>query len=272
MPEPLWRVNRVSFRYPGTQTDAVAGVSLEVAAGGITAFIGPNGGGKSTLAHLLLGLHRPSAGTVLFRGQAAHAWPRAALALEVGVLPQGEEMALPLRVREVVAMGRYPHVGAWRAMKESDQNAVASALDATNTADLSDRLLMTLSGGERQRVRLARVLALGAPALILDEPTAALDIRHEMEIFELIRSLGDRGRTVLIVTHNLNLAARYADELVLLADGRVVANGPPPAVLQESTLYQVYGWPMRVTDYPGRRPDIHFPLVVPLTKRFGEPP
>lgn len=271
MPEPLWRVSGVCFRHPGARVDAVAGATVDVAAGRVTALIGPNGAGKSTLAHLLLGLHRPSAGTVLFRGREAHAWPRAAFALEVGVLPQREEMALPLRVREVVAMGRYPHVGAWRGMAAGDRVAVASALSATGTADLGDRLCVTLSGGELQLVRLARVLALEAPALLLDEPTAALDVRHEMELFELIRTLGDRGRTVLVVTHNLNLAARYADELVLLAAGRIVSQGPAATVLTEEALYQVYGWPVRVTELPGTGSSPSSPLVVPLARPFGVP-
>jgi len=265
----LWQLEQVRFRHRGASRDALHDVSLALPEGRVTALVGPNGAGKSTLVQLLLGLASPSHGRVLLRGKAATAWSREAFAREIGVLPQGEEMVLPLRVRDVVAMGRYPHVGAWRALGASDDAAVLQALESTCTRDLIDRPFAELSGGERQRVRVARALAQDAPTLLLDEPTAALDIRHEMQLFELVRFLGDAGRTIVLVTHSLDLAARYADDLVLLADGRLVAQGSAQDVLTEAHLSQAFGWPVSVVTRPGTEA-APVPMILPLSQREAD--
>ncbi|HEX2203016.1 MAG TPA: ABC transporter ATP-binding protein [Longimicrobium sp.] len=254
----------MTFRYPGAERAAVDGITLELPAGACTAVIGPNGSGKSTLLRLLLGTLVPAEGEVRFRGRALGEWSRAALAREVGVVPQGEEAVFPMSVRELVAMGRYPHLGPWRREGERDRAAVDEAMRRCDVDALAGRMLDTLSGGERQRARVARALAQEPGALALDEPTVALDVGHEMAIFELLRDLGHARKTVLLVTHNLNLAARYADRLVLVDRGRVAAEGPPADVLTRDLVQRVYGWPVRIVPHPGPGPDAGAPQVVPL--------
>ncbi|HVH11995.1 MAG TPA: ABC transporter ATP-binding protein [Longimicrobium sp.] len=263
-----WRCTGLTYRYPESSRPAVRDLSIDIPAGATTAVLGPNGSGKSTLLRLLLGVIRPSAGTVDFQDRPLATWGREALAREVGVVPQGEEAVFPMSVRELVAMGRYPHLGAWRREGEADHRAVEDAMDRCDVRDLAARAVPTLSGGERQRARLARALAQEAPTLALDEPTAALDVAHEMAIFELLRDLAHAGRTVLLVTHNLNLAARYADRLVLLDGGRLAAEGTPAQVLTRETVERVYGWPVQIAPHPGPGPDTGAPQVVPLA---GDP-
>jgi iron complex transport system ATP-binding protein len=226
--------------------------------------LGPNGSGKSTLLRLLLGVLAPAAGTVEFGGRPLASWGREALARAVGVVPQGEESVFPTTVRELVGMGRYPHLGPWRREGTEDRRAVEEAMRRADVAHLAARAVGTLSGGERQRARVARALAQAAPTLALDEPTASLDVAHEMAIFELLRGLAESGKTVLLVTHNLNLAARYADRLVLLEGGRVAAEGAPAEVLTRATVERVYGWPVEVVPHPGPGPDAGAPQVVAL--------
>lgn len=259
-----WQCEDVSFHYPNASRPAIAGVSLTIPAGACTAVIGPNGSGKSTLLRLLLGTLKPQRGRVLFGTRPVADWERAEMARAVGVVPQGEEEAFPLPVRELVAMGRYPHLGPWRREGEADQRAITDAMRRCDVAQFADRLLSTLSGGERQRARVARALAQQPSTLALDEPTVALDVRHEMAIFELLRALGRSGVSVLLVTHNLNLAARYADRLVLLDQGRVSAEGTPAEVLTRQQVERVYGWPVRIGVHEGPGPDAGAPQVIPL--------
>ncbi|HEX2187350.1 MAG TPA: ABC transporter ATP-binding protein [Longimicrobiaceae bacterium] len=259
-----WRCEGVTFRYPGAERPAVDGVALEVPAGAVTAVLGPNGSGKSTLLRLLLGTLSPAAGAVRFGGRAVGEWSRAEMAREVGVVPQAEESPFPMTTRELVAMGRYPYLGAFRREGPADRRAVEEALRRADVEELAGRLVGTLSGGELQRARIARALAQEPATLALDEPTAALDVAHEMAIFELLRELGHAGTTVLLVTHNLNLAARYADRLVVLDRGRVAADGTPREVLTAELVQRVYRWPARIVAHPGPGPDAGAPQVVPL--------
>lgn len=259
-----WACDAVTFRYPEADRPALDGVTLSIAAGACTALLGPNGSGKSTLLRVLLGTLKPAAGEVRFQDRPLAGWRRDNLARAVGVVPQGEEAPFPTTARELVAMGRYPHLGPWRREGEADRAAILRAMRTCDVAELAPRPVATLSGGERQRVRLARALAQEAPTLALDEPTQALDVSHEMAIFELLRDLGRAGKTVLLVTHNLNLAARYADRLILLDRGRVAAVGTPAEVLTRETVERVYGWPVRVVPHPGPGPDAGAPQVVPL--------
>jgi iron complex transport system ATP-binding protein len=263
MPEPVWQARRASFRYPGRDLDAVTDVDCTIGSGELTGLIGPNGAGKSTFAKLLLGLDRPTRGEIHYRGRPAHSWPRETMARHVGFVPQAEEMAFPLRAREIVAMGRYPHLGPWLAEREDDRRIVGQALADVEAAELGARRFDTLSGGERQRIRIARALAQQGSALVLDEPSAGLDIRHEVELFVLCNRLVAAGRTVVIVTHNLGLAARLTHRVLLFARGRLAAAGDPRAVLTEETLSRVYGWPVEVLPHPGPGPDEGSPLVMP---------
>lgn len=263
----MYRAEGVSFTYPGAREPALRGASLQVERGELYGIIGPNGSGKSTLLKLLLGAREPEAGSLLYDGRPPAAWSRRELARRVGVVPQHEETAFPLTVRELVAMGRYPHLGPWRPEGEADREAVREAMDRCDLEGLADRPVSTLSGGERQLARVARALAQRPRVLVLDEPTVSLDIRHEMEIFRLLRELVEGSEvTVVLVTHNLNAAARAADRLLLLESGSAAAEGPPAEVLTRETVERVYGWPVRVTRHPGPGPDAGAPQVVPLTR------
>lgn len=265
---PILTARDLGFQYRGAPRPALEGVSFTVEAGTILGVIGPNGSGKSTLLRLLLGALRPATGEVIYEGRPVGSWTRRELARAIGVVPQREELAFPLTVRELVAMGRYPRLRAWEREGDVDRRAIASALDRCDLAHLADRPLDTLSGGELQRARIARALAQEPRTLVLDEPTAALDIRHEMAIFELLHGLSrEEGATIIVVTHNLNLAARYADQLLLLHHGRTAALGPPARTLDRKTLEEVYGWPLELTTHPGPGPDTGAPQVVTLTAR-----
>jgi ABC-type cobalamin/Fe3+-siderophores transport system ATPase subunit len=246
-------------------------VSLTVQPGSICALIGPNGSGKSTLLRVLLGSLAPLNGDVTLDGKAVQQWDRSAFARRVGVVTQIEEMPFAITVRELVSMGRYPHLGALRGERTVDREAIDAAMERCDVAQFSSRPLQTLSGGERQRARIARALAQTPDVLVLDEPTTALDIAHEMRVFELLRSLArDEHRTVIVATHQLNLAGRYADALLLLSQGRMIVHGPPAAVLRADVLEQVYAWPVAVQLHPGPGFDTGAPQVAPLSRNRME--
>jgi iron complex transport system ATP-binding protein len=270
---PAFEVRDLGFRYRGAPRPALEGVSCSVEPGTISGIIGPNGSGKSTLLRLLLGSLEPGIGEVRYEGRPVRGWTRRELARAIGVVPQREEGAFPLTARELVAMGRYPHLRTWQREGTLDRRAIADALYRCEVAHLAERPLETLSGGELQRVRIARALAQQPRTLVLDEPTAALDIRHEMAIFELLAEVAARdGVTVVVVTHNLNLAARYADRLLLLDRGRTARAGAPARVLERATLERVYGWPVVVNAHPGPGPDAGAPQVITLAAPREAPP
>ena len=250
----------VTVRYRGSATPAVDGVTLDAVRGRMTAIVGPNGSGKSTLVRALLGRQRLDAGTITIDGAEAASIDRRAFARAVAVVPQREEPAFPLSVRDYVALGRYPHTGVWRAPRRDDVTAVDRALDRSETTALSARRTDELSGGEWQRARIARALAQEGSAIVLDEPTTFLDVGHEMSMFELLDGLARDGRAVLLVSHQLNLVARFAAVMVLLHRGRVAAAGDAATVMRGETLERVYEWPLVVT----RDPAVGAPALVPL--------
>jgi ABC-type cobalamin/Fe3+-siderophores transport system ATPase subunit len=237
----------IAVRYAGRPTRALDGVSINVPSGSLYSVLGPNGSGKSTLMRALLGVTPLESGTVRLEGKPLVDWKRSEVARVVGAVSQSESVAFPITVRELVAMGRYPHIGPLASETDVDRRAVARALDACDVADLSDRSVTTLSGGEFQRARIARALAQEPAALVLDEPTTSLDIRHQMAILELLRTSADAGMTVLVVTHDLELAAQFSDRMMLLDRGRVAAEGSPAEVLTEEVLTEVYEWPITVS-------------------------
>ncbi|HVX39648.1 MAG TPA: ABC transporter ATP-binding protein [Gemmatimonadaceae bacterium] len=253
----------VVVRYARAAADALAGVSLEARAGRITAVVGPNGSGKSTLVRALIGRVPLAAGRIAVEGTPVAELDRAAFARRVAIVTQREDLAFPLPVAEYVALGRFPHLGIWRAATRADRDAIAQSMHQAGVAHLEERRVDTLSGGEWQRVRLARALAQGGDALVLDEPTAFLDIGHEMGVFETVYRLARRGQAVLLVSHQLNLVTRFADEMVLLHRGVVAAAGPPAAVMRAEVLERVYEWPLVVT----RDPAVGAPTLVPLRAR-----
>ena len=261
MTAPLLRLNAVCYRYPGASSDALAGVTLSVGPGEFHAVIGPNGSGKTTLVRVALGTLAPLEGHADIDGRPASRWPRQELARLVGVVPQREDNLFPQRVRETVLLGRYPHLSLWGRERPEDHAAVMRALTACDAQHLANRWLWTLSGGEYQRVRVARALAQEPRLLVLDEPAVSLDLQHEMGLFELIRGLIDsQGLGVLMITHDLNLAARFADSLLLLNDGRPVAAGSPNEVLTRETVEKVFSWPVTMQSVDGR------PQMIPLRR------
>ena len=262
-----WSIDDVIYRYPGATRPAVDALSARIRTGACTAILGPNGSGKSTLLRLLLGVLPPKKGSIRFGSRLLADWTRRELARVVGVVPQDEDIGFPVTVREVVAMGRYPHLAPMRPERSADRTAIEMAMERCDVAVFSSRTIQSLSGGERQRARLARALAQQPRVLALDEPTRALDMRHEMEILELIRSFVDEGGTAVIVTHNINLAARYADEILMMREGRHVAAGPPRDVLTRDRIEEVYGWPVVLTEHPGPGSDAGAVQIAPLAGR-----
>ena len=251
----------VRVRYPRQRREALAGVTLHAPASSITAVVGPNGSGKSTLVRALLG--RVSAmGMIAVDGADVRTLPRADLARRVAVVTQREETAFPMIVRDYVALGRLPHRGAWGRDTAADRDAVHGALEDAGVGGLRDRSVDELSGGEWQRVRFARALAQGGAAFVADEPTTFLDVAHEMVVFELLGRLARAGKAVLLVSHQLNLVARFADRLVLLDRGSVAASGSVDDVMRSDVLERVYDWPVVVT----RDPAVGAPALVPLRR------
>lgn len=257
--ELILDVRDVTYRYPGAPTDALAAVSLAVPPGTVYAVLGPNGSGKTTLGRVALGVLAPRGGSAAVLGRASAQWSRRDLARVVGVVTQREDNPFPQRVRDTVLLGRYPHLSLWGGEQAEDHAAVRRALERCDALPLANRWIWTLSGGEYQRVRLARALAQEPQLLVLDEPTASLDVRHEMELFQLIRALADTdGLAVVLITHHVNLAARFADRALLLSQGRPAGEGPPTAVLTRETVERVFAWPVAITPFDGH------PQIVPL--------
>ena len=237
------------------------GVSLTLAPGEVVALAGPNGAGKSTLLRVLAGDLTPTGGEVTLDGRPLARYRARELALRRAVLPQQTLMQFAFTAREVVAMGRHPH--DTRRDAPDDEAIIAAALLRTETAPLAERAYPSLSGGEQGRVSLARVLAQEAPSLLLDEPTAALDLRHQQAVMAIARELAREGATVLAVLHDLNLAAAYADRIALMHAGRLVADGPPWQTLTEPLLTDVFACPIAVTPHPVRG----CPLVISLPSK-----
>lgn len=255
-------VTELHVTYPRATTPALAGVSFQAAAGQVTAVVGPNGSGKSTIVRALLRRVTPQGGSITIDGEPLQRFDARAFAKRVAVVPQREEIQLPLPVREFVALGRHVHMGMFAPESATDRTAVADALQRAGMDHLVDRRTDTLSGGEWQRVRIARALAQGAPMLVLDEPTTFLDIAHEMAVFELLDAIAADGHTVLLVSHQLNLVARFAAHIVLLSGGHVAATGTADEVMRGDILERVYDWPLVVT----RDPAVGAPALLPLRR------
>lgn len=260
---PAVELVEVAFRYPGLggrrpRPFALAGVSFALAPGEILGVIGPNSAGKTTLIRLLTKVLEPARGEIRLDGRSLTALTRWELARHVAVVSQEAPPGLPFTVAELVLMGRYPHAPR-RFFESAEDLAIARRTMAlTGIAELAEAPVDSLSGGERQRAILARALAQEPKLLILDEPTAHLDLRYQAECVALLQSLNrDRGLTVLLVSHDLNLATAVADRLLLLADGRVAGLGPPADVLDEALVASVYGCAVRVeADAETGRPSV----------------
>lgn len=255
-----FRVLGVSAEYRANGAPAkrvLDGVNLELTGGEVVGVIGPNGAGKSTLLKLLTRRLAPTEGSITLAGRTLAEFGRFELARHVALVAQAPILPEGFRVAEVVRMGRAPHLGLFGAIGPADAAAVADALHATDTERFAARRVETLSGGEQQRVVFARALAQQPRYLLLDEPTNHLDLRYQVELLSYARAQAEAGVGVLVVLHDLNLAARSCGRLLVLADGRVVAEGPPRQVLTAELVREVFGAQVRVIDDQGT------PVVVP---------
>lgn len=242
----------------------VDGLDLSIKTGVITTVIGPNGCGKSTLLRSLGRLLKPRTGEILLDGKAIHSMKTKEVARILGMLPQAPIAPEGLRVADLVARGRNPHQSWIRQWSGDDEVEVARALELTGVADLADRPIDQLSGGQRQRAWISMALAQGTDILLLDEPTTYLDLAHSMEVLDLVDRMHEElGRTVVMVLHDLNLAARYSDELVVMQAGRIVATGSPAEVITEELLRDVFGLDATVIADPVS----DRPLIVPIGTR-----
>jgi iron complex transport system ATP-binding protein len=220
---------------------ALSSASLALEAGSFTAVVGPNGSGKSTLLRALAGLRRPDEGEVLFRGTPMHLMARREVARHLAFLPQDTRSDFAFLVREVVEMGRHPHRGRFQPTRPADRVAVDKAIDLCDLDSLRHRTVDRLSGGERQRVAIARCLATEPDVVLLDEPTAHLDLGHALDVLSLCRGLSAGGRTIVWATHDLDAALRFATTVVVLSSGRVVGIGAPLDVLTTEVCLEVFG-------------------------------
>ncbi|MBY0275342.1 heme ABC transporter ATP-binding protein [Candidatus Binatia bacterium] len=246
---------------------ALDGVGARVVPGEVLGVIGPNGSGKSTLIRVLAGVRAPSSGTVQLDGRDLHALPRRERARRIALVPQETHLSFPIRVRDLVLLGRAPHTGRFGLERADDLRAAHEAMARAAVLELADRPVDELSGGERQRVVLARALAQDPEILLLDEPTSFLDLKHAVLLLDLVRELcRARGLAVAVVLHDLNLAAMYCDRLLLLDRGRVHAVGTPDEVLTYRDLCAVYGTELYVAlnDVTGRL------VVLPLSREHRE--
>ena len=242
---------------------AVRDVSVEIAPKAITGLLGPNGCGKTSLLKLLAGIAQPDSGQVTLDGQSLSALARRAVARQIAVVPQETHPAFDYTALEMVLMGRHPHLGAFQLEGPDDIALAYDALDATGTAHLADRAYMTLSGGEKQRVVIASALTQQPRVLLLDEPTASLDLGFQLEIQSLLTTLNRTlGVTMVLATHDLNLAAAICDRLVLMRGGEVIAQGPTADVLTPSRIRELYGVHATVESHP----DAGHLTVVPLRR------
>ncbi|MFV8131049.1 ABC transporter ATP-binding protein [Streptomyces syringium] len=241
----------------------VDGVNLTLPGGAVTAVVGPNACGKSTLLRGMARLLAPAAGTVTLDGSDIHRMPARTLARRMGLLPQQAIAPEGVTVEALVRLGRYPHQRMLTPWSKADQTAVEEALERTGTTVLRDRSVDELSGGQRQRAWIALALAQDTPLLLLDEPTTFLDLRHQLDVLDLVEELNtEAGRTVVMVLHDLGQAARYADHLVVMCDGRPAAAGPPAEVLTAELVEEVFQVECRVVPDP----ETGTPLVVPRAR------
>jgi len=258
------RAEGLALGYEGRRV--VEGLDLVIPDGRVTVIVGPNACGKSTLLRALARLMRPEAGEATLDGTDVHKYPSKRLATVLGLLPQQPIAPEGITVADLVGRGRFPRQGLFRQWTAADDQAVAHALRETGTDDLAARHIEELSGGQRQRVWIAMALAQQTDILLLDEPTTFLDVTHQIEVLDLLQELNqERGTTVVMVLHDLNLAARYADHLVVMSAGRIVAEGAPKSVISEDLVKDAFGLESLVIDDPVSGS----PMVVPKGRFHG---
>lgn len=256
---------KLSLAYDSTSI--IEDLNLTIPNGKMTALVGPNGCGKSTLLRGISRLLRPCGGSVVLNGQDVWKLPTKELAKQLGILPQGPVAPEGLTVHELVAQGRYPHQSWLQQWSAEDERITLEALEITRVAEFADRPVDTLSGGQRQRAWIAMTLAQDSELLLLDEPTTFLDLAYQIEVLDLLHDLNsERGKTIVMVLHDLNHACRYADRLVAIHKGQITAQGTPDEVVTESLVREVFGIDCRVI----ADPVTNTPLVIPVGK-FKKP-
>jgi iron complex transport system ATP-binding protein len=250
--EPVLSLRKVGFRYD--RAWALRGVEFNVYPGEVVGILGPNGSGKSTLLKVVDGLLAPQEGEVLLKDRPVSGYSRSGLAREVAMVAQENHFRFSFSALEVVLMARFPYLGRFQFEGKRDMDAAFEALGATHCLDLAERPIHELSGGEKQRVLMARALAQEPTAILLDEPTSFLDLKYKSEIFNLISSLThNRGLSVLIVSHDIDLAAQYCDRMVMLKEGKIYSTGVPDEVITAKNIEAVYGCPVIVDKNPATK-------------------
>jgi iron complex transport system ATP-binding protein len=266
-PAPV-RLAAEDLRLAYDDTEVVRGLSVRIPTGAVTCVVGANACGKSTLLRGLARLLRPTGGRVVLDGADIRRMRTREVATRLGILPQSPTAPDGITVADLVARGRYPHQSWLRQWGAEDEAAVAAAMVATDTVELAERPVDELSGGQRQRVWIAMALAQGTDLMLLDEPTTFLDLAHQVEVLDLLADLNERdGRTIVLVLHDLNQAARYSDHLIAMKDGRVVAEGAPADVVTAELVQDVFGLDCRVVPDPVTCT----PMVVPVGRRGRRP-
>lgn len=247
-------------RYTAAHTLILRGVSLDITPGQCIGILGPNGAGKSTLLRVIAAVLPPSSGAVFLEGRSLAEWPSHERARQVAFMSQRVELTFSFRAREVAMLGRTPYLRRWQHESLEDWRIVAQAMTRTDTLHMAERDMTTLSGGEMQRVSLARALAQQPQFLLLDEPTASLDLHHQVEIFSVLTELTTQGITIVAALHDPNLAAAYCSTIIVLRGGEIYAAGPPASVLTEQTMREVFSVEVAL----GSHPVTGTPYIIPL--------
>ncbi len=245
-------------------------ISFQIRHGEYVSIIGPNGAGKTTLLKCLNGIYRGGQGVIRWFGRMLEEYPQKELAQRISYVPQADGRLPPFSVEEFVLLGRYPYLSPFTTIQPEDRQAARQAIEATQVADLANRLLETLSGGERQKVFLAAALAQGAEVLLLDEPTTFLDYRHQAEIRRLLQRLNRAGRTILTVTHDVNTAALDSQRILALQEGRKVFDGTPEQLMQPEILRKIYAAELILVRHPSTAQPVVVPQA-PMSAEAGQP-
>jgi iron complex transport system ATP-binding protein len=259
---PLIQLENISLCYDNNMM-IIQQLNLQIQRGSITTLVGPNGCGKSTLLRGLSRLLKPQQGTVYLNGHNIHTMKARNLARQLGILPQSPTTPEGLTVHELVAQGRYPHQSWFQQWSHEDERVVQESLVTTNLAMFADRPVDTLSGGQRQRAWIAMTLAQQTDILLLDEPTTYLDLAYQMEVLDLLEDLNAKGHTIIMVLHDLNQASRYADTIVALHEGQIIAQGTPEQVMTTENIFKVFGLRVEVI----LDPISETPMCIPIGRR-----